>query len=416
MSVSLEKLKALRRQAGHTVPARPAGAAPVAIGPSLVPSANSPVGATPVGLGPSVATAPCTDTAEGHPASLLQAVPATQRETSVFGWVEQIQHKPMADAQAPQSANLVDSGPGPMVPASSAEPVLAPMPALVGNAAHAPAPASARKPQDSTALRRLLGLRDRATGFAAKPRVTGQDRHVPGEEIAPGLFLIEAFQSQPIPAAPLSLAFSKRDGEQVAPRDLLFFDTETTGLAGGTGTRAFMIGAADWHTHAEHGDGLRIRQLLITTMAAETAMLREFAGWLGPATVFSSYNGRCYDSPLLKTRYRLARQPDPISALDHVDLLFPTRRRYRGVWENCRLATIERQLLQIVREDDLPGSEAPAAWLNYLRGGSARNLRRVAEHNHQDVVTLAQLFLRLVEEHRNDDLQRELEAPIPRLP
>ena len=126
-------------------------------------------------------------------------------------------------------------------------------------------------------------------------------------------------------------------------------------------------------------------------------MLELFASWLSPSTVLSSYNGRCYDSPLLKTRYRLARKDDPITPLDHVDLLFPTRRRYRGTWENCRLATIERELLRIVREDDLPGSEAPAAWLNYLRGGSARNLRRVAAHNHQDVVALALLMLRLVE-------------------
>ncbi|WP_305806601.1 ribonuclease H-like domain-containing protein, partial [Stenotrophomonas sp. YIM B06876] len=252
-----------------------------------------------------------------------------------------------------------------------------------------------------------------AGGSVALARVAAQDRHVPGEELAPGLFLIEAFLPQPIPAAPLSLAFSKRPLETVAPRDLLFFDTETTGLAGGTGTRAFMIGAADWHTHRDRGDGLRIRQLLITTLAAESAMLEVFSGWLSPATVLSSYNGRCYDAPLLKTRYRLARRRDPLSALDHVDLLFPTRRRYRGVWENCRLATIERQLLQIVREDDLPGSEAPAAWLDYLRGGSARNLRRVAEHNHQDVVTLAQLFQRLVAEQRNDELRLELEALVP---
>ena len=72
-------------------------------------------------------------------------------------------------------------------------------------------------------------------------------------------------------------------------------------------------------------------------------MLDAFTGWLGEKyTVLSSYNGRCYDSPLLKTRYRLARKDDPITPLDHVDLLFPTRRRYRGTWENCRLATIER--------------------------------------------------------------------------
>lgn len=202
----------------------------------------------------------------------------------------------------------------------------------------------------------------------------------------------------PAPDYYLPLAFAKRHGESVDPRHLLFFDTETTGLAGGTGTRAFMIGAADWHIDSRHGDGLRVRQLLMTTMAAESAMLDAFSSWLDEKpTVLSSYNGRCYDSPLLKTRYRLARKDDPITPLDHVDLLFPTRRRYRGTWENCRLATIERELLRIVREDDLPGSEAPAAWLNYLRGGSARNLRRVCAHNHQDVVTLALLMMRLVE-------------------
>lgn len=220
------------------------------------------------------------------------------------------------------------------------------------------------------------------------------DRTVPGEEIAPGLRLIVSHVPYAAPDSVLPLAFARRD-DSVDPRALLFFDTETTGLAGGTGTRAFMIGAADWHDDPLHGDGLRIRQLLITTLAAEPAMLRTFAQWLGPHTVLSSYNGRCYDSPLLKTRYRLARMGDPITPLDHVDLLFPTRRRYRGVWENCRLATIERELLKIVREDDLPGSEAPAAWLSYLRGGSARNLRRVAAHNHQDVVTLARLMMRL---------------------
>ncbi len=247
-------------------------------------------------------------------------------------------------------------------------------------------------------LRRLLATRKRAAGAPLHVEPAGPvDRQLPGTEIAPGLHLIEAFLPQPIPAQPLSLAFSKRPDETVAARDLLFFDTETTGLAGGTGTRAFMIGAADWYHDAARGEGLRVRQLLMATMAAENAMLELFASWLTPSTVLSSYNGRCYDAPLLKTRYRLARKPDPLTALDHVDLLFPTRRRYRGSWENCRLGTVERQLLRIAREDDLPGSEAPAAWLGYLRGGSARNLRRVGKHNHQDVVTLAQLFLRLVQ-------------------
>ena len=92
---------------------------------------------------------------------------------------------------------------------------------------------------------RLLGLRDRAL---ATPRASrASDRDVPGEEIAPGLRLIEARLPMPAPDCGLSLAFAKRHGESVDPRNLLFFDTETTGLAGGTGTRAFMIGAADWH-------------------------------------------------------------------------------------------------------------------------------------------------------------------------
>jgi uncharacterized protein YprB with RNaseH-like and TPR domain len=242
------------------------------------------------------------------------------------------------------------------------------------------------------ALRRLLGVRERRP--LAMPARGPVDRALPGHEIAPGLRLIESRIPFAVPQASLPLAFARR-ADHVDPRALLFFDTETTGLAGGTGTRAFMIGAADWQHDPVHGDGLRIRQLLITTLAAEPAMLRAFASWLTPETVLCSYNGRCYDAPLLKTRYRLARLPDPIAALDHVDLLFPTRRRFRGTWENCRLATIERELLRIVREDDLPGSEAPAAWLSYLRGGAATHLRRVATHNHQDVVTLARLLLRL---------------------
>ena len=254
-------------------------------------------------------------------------------------------------------------------------------------------------------LRRLLGIRAHLPNLpTARAPI---DRALPGDEIAPGLRLIQAHVPYPAPVTHLSLAFARRE-DAVDPRALLFFDTETTGLAGGTGTRAFMIGAADWCHHPLHGDGLRIRQLLITTLAAEPAMLRTFAGWLGPDTVLSSYNGRCFDAPLLKTRYRLARMGDPLTALDHVDLLFPTRRRYRGTWENCRLATIERELLKIVREDDLPGSEAPAAWLGFLRGGCARNLRRVAAHNHQDVVTLARLITRLVAASA-----AELAAPAP---
>jgi len=235
-------------------------------------------------------------------------------------------------------------------------------------------------------LRRLL--QRHAQLKRAPATLSSSDRGVPGIEIAPGLRYTETFVDWPTPPAIVDAAFARMD--PVHHHRLLHFDTETTGLAGGTGTRAFMIGAADWI------DGrFRIRQLTLTTMAAETAMLRSFAEWLNDDTVLVSYNGKCYDAPLLATRYRLARLPNPLLGLGHLDLLHPVRRHWKHQWPNCRLATAERQLLGVVREDDLPGAEAPAAWLTYLRGGPARNLRRVAAHNAQDLKSLAGVLLRM---------------------
>lgn len=253
-----------------------------------------------------------------------------------------------------------------------------------GQASLATPPKPALTPDVLQLIRRRTRLQGVAQGSEAS------DRFVPGTEIAPGLFLTEALMDWGHPEPLIDSAFA-RWTEPVAHRRLVHFDTETTGLAGGTGTRAWMIGAADWLPDGR----FRVRQLTITTIAAEVAMLRAFATWLTPDTVLVSYNGKCYDAPLLTTRYRLARMPNPLSGLGHLDLLHPVRRRWKHVWPNCRLATAERELLGVVREDDLPGSEAPAAWLSYLRGGSALNLRRVLVHNHQDLKSLAGVLLHL---------------------
>jgi uncharacterized protein YprB with RNaseH-like and TPR domain len=223
-------------------------------------------------------------------------------------------------------------------------------------------------------LRRLLHWRQIKPTKLAAPG---------GVEIARGVQLVQQSIAM-VSERAVSLPWG--DSTPIDADRLVYFDTETTGLAGGVGTKAFMIGSAQWD-----GGALLLRQWYLTALAGEEAMLRAFSESLPPSPIFVSYNGRSYDTPLLKGRYRIHRQLHPFESAGHVDLLYPTRRQYRGRWENCRLQTIERHVLGVVRQDDLPGSEAPKAWLDYLRGKSSMNLSRVIEHNQQDLVSLTYL-------------------------
>jgi uncharacterized protein YprB with RNaseH-like and TPR domain len=229
-------------------------------------------------------------------------------------------------------------------------------------------------------LRRLVARR--------QPNARAPLRAPVGVETAAGVHLVEGSWSLPA-AEPMTL-LPWGEPRCVARERLVCFDTETTGLSGGVGTKAFMIGWGCWR-----GERFVTRQLYLTALGGEDAMLKQFAAALPDDPVFVSYNGRSYDTPLLKGRYRINRQPHPFADREHVDLLHPVRRRFRGRWENCRLQTVERQLLDIVRDDDLPGSEAPGAWLAFLRGQSSRGLARVVDHNRQDIVTLARLLVHL---------------------
>lgn len=239
----------------------------------------------------------------------------------------------------------------------------------------------AELPSLNTLLRRL---RQPGAGGVTSPGPSGQ---LPGAMLSPGLQLIET--RTPL-ASGGALQFDHAELGQVDAARLLAIDTETTGLAGGSGTRAFLIGAADWQ------DGvLRVRQLLLTSLAAEGAMLDAFAGWLAARPILLSYNGKCFDVPLLRTRMRLHRRDPRALDLAHVDLLYGVRRRYRQRWENCRLATAERELLELARANDLPGSEAPEAFRRWLRDGETDGITRAATHNAQDLVSLVQLAVRL---------------------
>ncbi|MGO4700704.1 ribonuclease H-like domain-containing protein [Dyella sp. 2RAB6] len=236
-------------------------------------------------------------------------------------------------------------------------------------------------------LARLLAVR-RATPVRQSPRTIAPTGL--GRELAPGLWLAEEATDWPSMPLPFDASFAKVPG-QIDPADVLFLDTETTGLAGGTGTRAFMIGVARWA-----GRRFLLSQLTITTLAGELAMLEQLRAWLTPATVLATYNGKSYDAPLLTTRFRLERMASPLQGLRHIDLLHAVRRRWRAHWPNCKLATVERQLLGVVREDDLPGAQAPAAWLRFLRAGDPVDLYRVLQHNAQDLRSLAGVLSHMV--------------------
>jgi uncharacterized protein len=213
-----------------------------------------------------------------------------------------------------------------------------------------------------------------------------------GEVVARHLILVERFLPLDTRHGVVRLADSLQPVWPLAaaPGSVAGIDTETTGLAGGTGTTAFMIGIAQ----AEPGS-VRVRQWLLTGFAGEAAMLAECAGVLAGTDLMVSYNGKSFDLPLLRDRRRLQRGP-ALPEPPHLDLLHPTRRLFRKTWPDCRLATAERRLLGLTRADDLPGSEAPRAWRDYLAGAPADDLARVLRHNLLDVLSLLVLGPALV--------------------
>src|SRR5262249_23289389 len=125
-------------------------------------------------------------------------------------------------------------------------------------------------------------------------------------------------------------------GDEPARERLLFVDTETTGLAGGTGTVAFLLGLA------RIADGMLIvRQYFLCAFRGEPAMLDHALEWLTPDCRLVSFNGKCFDAPLLATRYQLALRRNPLASLPHIDLLHPARAAFRRNWPDCRLQTAE---------------------------------------------------------------------------
>lgn len=169
---------------------------------------------------------------------------------------------------------------------------------------------------------------------------------------------------------------------------LVFLDTETTGLAGGTGTYAFLIGIGRLDA-----TGFRVWQFFMRDPAEELAVLAALTLALQPDDALVTFNGKSFDVPLLNTRYIANRHPTPLPARAHLDLLPLARRLWRERLESRALGSLEVNILGLHRtEEDVPGYLIPQIYFDYLRTGDARPLKRVLYHNAMDVVAMAGLL------------------------
>jgi hypothetical protein len=185
----------------------------------------------------------------------------------------------------------------------------------------------------------------------------------------------------------------------------LFVDLETTGLSGGAGTVAFLVGCGWFDMGA-----FQVRQFLLTSYASERALLCAVAECFGATSLLVTYNGKTFDVPVMETRWLFHRMPLPLESVRHFDMLHPARRLWRAREETmkdaageggCRLGTLERVLCGVTRVGDIPGMDIPARYFRFLRSGDALPLEPVLEHNRLDLISLAAVCahaVQLVEE------------------
>lgn len=205
---------------------------------------------------------------------------------------------------------------------------------------------------------------------------------------------------------PLSLISQWANDSRLAELPLsrfAFLDTETSGLAGGTGTYAFMVGIGRFVE-----DQFILRQFFMRDPAEEPAMLEAIAQFLAPTEALVTFNGKAFDAPLLTTRYRLHHIPVPHKGYAHLDLLPLARKLWRDRLESRALKYLEQHILGMTRSmEEVQGYEVPWLYFDYLRTGDARPLAGVFYHNAMDVVAMAALLA-----HVNEIMQNPYEGRV----
>lgn len=171
------------------------------------------------------------------------------------------------------------------------------------------------------------------------------------------------------------------------PEEFAFLDTETTGLAGGSGTYAFMVGVGRFEE-----DGFRLVQFFLRDPAEEPALLHLLEEFLGSCRTLVTFNGKAFDVPLLQARYITNGSPSPLNDLAQLDLLHLARRLWRERLPSRTLGYLEEHIIGETRsEEDTPGWMIPQLYFDYLREGDARPLKGVFYHNLMDVLTMVTL-------------------------
>ena len=187
-------------------------------------------------------------------------------------------------------------------------------------------------------------------------------------------------------------ALNKRTSDALAePMKWLFLDTETTGLAGGTGTYAFLVGLAWWDA-----GGLQVEQMLIRDFSEEHSMLHELSARIAERPVLVTFNGKTFDWPLLENRFAMTRAIGVPRLAAHLDLLHPSRALWRLRLGSVRLIELERHVIDAARlgwhrEEDILSAMIPQYYFDFLRGGPATPLIGVVRHNQMDLRGLAAL-------------------------
>ncbi len=183
--------------------------------------------------------------------------------------------------------------------------------------------------------------------------------------------------------------------DQLQPMHTAWIDTETTGLAGGTGTCAFLVGVA----RLQQGSVV-VRQFFMHDFFQERAMLTGVAEWLEDVTGLVSYNGKTFDLPLLHTRCILNRVPMDWSRFLHLDLLHTSRRLWRPFAPDSRLSSMEQAVLGFRRTADVPGELIPSLYFDSLRTRDLAPLKQVFQHNAFDLISLLRLLIRAAQVFR----------------